>query len=702
MFVCPLCSRQFEVAGRCPFDQSILTPLLSQSPPTVADRMQPHDVTRKSTTQGHVPAAPSIDVVQSAYVAPAAPIRRPALGPTGDAQSTHSFTAMPSSEALVGKTLDGRYFIERKIGEGGMGIVFAARHAVIERPLAIKVLRAEVMRDSATMKRFEQEAKAASRIGHPNIVDVTDFGVTPDGMAYFVMEYIDGVTLAHTVRNFSPLPLRRVFRIAAQLARALGAAHDKGIAHRDLKPDNIFLIARDGREDIVKVVDFGIAKVQNLDGSNSGAPRLTKVGSIFGTPEFMAPEQATGRSDTDGRVDIYALGVMMYEMITGKLPHKGESTVRTISMQILDAPIPPRQLRPDLQIPEELELIVLKALAKKREQRFQTMGELNAALDVVARQVLGAPSGVSASGTAGYEVSDFSGDAIPNPAPVHFAHQADAHRPAKPSNTPPLRARPPTNQDRPPRSKQPSNGYRNPNQEPEFMSGDKPATFEHVFEEEAPLPRRSKLPLFAVGALVIGGIAGALTLTWKSQRDHQKNVQTTTVDAAVVAVTIPDAIATVAVAEPDKIAAARIETPSAEIKNHAPPPLSPHRVIKPNDPIVDIKRPPINIVEPPPIYRAQRIQILTKPQGGTIYMGDTYRGSDGLNMEEPTGTKATIRCTMQGYKPGTVELVFDGKTDGVLCVMQRIKICINGIKNPFDDCELPAGAGSAAIGSNKD
>src|SRR5664279_2048987 len=297
-------------------------------------------------------------------------------------------------DRLVGETLDGRYYVQRKIGEGGMGVVFAARHAVIERPLAIKVLKREVMRDTATIKRFVQEAKAASRIGHPNIVDVTDLGTTPDGMTYSVMEYVDGVTLSRAIKERAPFPPERSIKIAQQIARALGAAHDKGIVHRDLKPENVFLIEREERHDFVKIVDFGIAKVQPIEGKPEG-PRLTRAGSVFGTPEYMAPEQAAGRSDTDGRVDIYALGTILYEMTVGHTPHRSDSTVRTIAMQMLDPIVPPSQVDPNLSVPKPLELAIMKALAKKRDERYQTMGEFAAALDEVTQQIKNAASTMS-------------------------------------------------------------------------------------------------------------------------------------------------------------------------------------------------------------------------------------------------------------------------------------------------------------------
>ncbi len=168
------------------------------------------------------------------------------------------------------------------------------------------------MRDTATIRRFVQEAKAASRIGHPNIVDVTDFGTTPDGMTYSVMEYIAGQTLGGAMRHMSPFPMTRAVRVASQIARALGAAHDKGIVHRDLKPENVFLIDRDGRTDFVKIVDFGIAKMSDIETPGEPGRKLTKTGMIFGTPEYMSPEQAAGKH-LDHRVDVYAMGVILFE-----------------------------------------------------------------------------------------------------------------------------------------------------------------------------------------------------------------------------------------------------------------------------------------------------------------------------------------------------------------------------------------------------
>ena len=361
---CPVCQRTFDEPGFCPFDGKRL---VDQRPTVVSELM---DV-QSGPTLGDTNQIRAISAAQQSTQ-----------------QIIDSFHQGPSEyDRLVGETLDGRYFIQRKIGEGGMGVVYSARHAVIERPLAIKVLKREVMRDTATIKRFVQEARAASRIGHPNIVDVTDFGTTPDGMTYSVMEYVDGITLARAIRAEAPLPPERSIAIAQQIARALGAAHDKGIVHRDLKPENIFLVTRDDRPNFVKIVDFGIAKVLPVEGSDPNAPKLTRAGSVFGTPEYMAPEQAAGRSDIDGRVDIYALGTILYEMTCGHTPHKSNSLVRTIAMQLMDPITPLGKAVPDLAVHPAFERVVMKALAKPRDERYATMGALITALDGVLAEL---------------------------------------------------------------------------------------------------------------------------------------------------------------------------------------------------------------------------------------------------------------------------------------------------------------------------
>src|SRR6478735_5154852 len=212
--------------------------------------------------------------------------------------------AAPEKEAdvAVGKELDGRYVVDAVLGKGGMGVVYEGRHTLIGKRVAIKVLRQELANDGAVTSRFLQEARAASAVGSPHIVDVTDFGSLPDGRPYLVMEHIDGESLAGTLAREKRLPEARILRIGKQIARALSAAHTAGIVHRDLKPDNVMLVARSGDADFVKIVDFGIAKME------AATTQITRHGSLFGTPSYMSPEQAMGGA-VDGRTDVYALGV---------------------------------------------------------------------------------------------------------------------------------------------------------------------------------------------------------------------------------------------------------------------------------------------------------------------------------------------------------------------------------------------------------
>ncbi len=218
-------------------------------------------------------------------------------------------TAFPE-DPLVGETLGGRYKILGRVGEGGMGIVYEAEHVIIEKRVALKVLRDDFSQKQDVVERFRQEAKSASRIGHEHIVEIYDFGETPSGQSYFVMEYLEGEDLANVLAREGTVSADRAVRIAVQCCKALGAAHAKGIVHRDMKPENIFLVHRDDEPDFVKIVDFGIAKMSDLDAGGEGR-KLTKTGMIFGTPEYMSPEQAQGKPP-DHRVDIYAMGVILY------------------------------------------------------------------------------------------------------------------------------------------------------------------------------------------------------------------------------------------------------------------------------------------------------------------------------------------------------------------------------------------------------
>ncbi len=802
-FLCTGCQRTFDEAGFCPFDRTQLVALsegrtgdtgplqalaLDGRHDTAVERHGTFPLTptpRPRPRPAPAPApAPTDAGAERTEPEPWAGLEEPPADAPVPEQPTdpEPAAAEPGRELdydkLVGQTLDGRYYVEKKIGEGGMGVVFAARHAVIERPLAIKVLKREAMRDAATARRFVQEAKAASRIGHPNIIDVTDFGTTPDGMTYSVMEYVGGQTLGAAIREGAPLTMGRAARIAVQLARALGAAHDKGIVHRDLKPENVFLVDRDGRPDFVKIVDFGIAKVTRV-GQSLDEPRLTRVGSVFGTPEYMAPEQAAGKSDTDGRVDIYALGVILYQMVTGRLPHKGESMVRTLAMQMLDPAEPPSKVRPDLGILPELEALIMKALAKKREQRFQTMGELVAELErlqasaglsstgpvyALAPLPPGAdpalatapapttpyPAAATAAATpypaaaasTPYPAAAASEPATPWPPPAPVT-QLPAPTPVTPLPAPvtPLPAPTPTTPLPAPVTRLPAptpttplphvmsatpvpgasaaarlhapqpvtdlsggggvSGERAPplagpagppvrrlKDEPEFVTSPKRLALDHAFADDPPPPARRSWPILLLLGVTVVGAAAAIALVVKSRGrtgadGSQAPAPPHTGSSAVALAPEPDADTSPAAAPPAGSAGTSLDD-DAPTEAPAAVALAPPSAGAPRLP-----RPPEAGSAAATTINPQRrvdIQVRTKPEGASLFVGKQYRGPSGTRLAEPFGTKLDVTCKQAGYKNGTVKLVFDGKRQAALCVLQRTVVCIPGVKNPFDNC----------------
>jgi hypothetical protein len=277
----------------------------------------------------------------------------------------------------VGQTV-GNYRITAKLGEGGMGKVFLAEHPVIGRKAALKVIHPQYARNADVIARFVNEARAVNQIGHAHIVDVTDFGHTDGGDFYFIMEYLHGDMLSDCIGRVR-FPPERATNIAIQIADALEASHQQGVIHRDLKPDNILLITRDDTPDFVKVYDFGLAKLTH---KGSGAP-TTDVGIVMGTPFYMSPEQCDGAREVDHRADIYALGVILFQMLTGRLPFTGEGFGEVMAQHLSSAPPTVRSLVPD--VPPALEAIVSRAMAKDCADRFQTMAELRQALHAAAR-----------------------------------------------------------------------------------------------------------------------------------------------------------------------------------------------------------------------------------------------------------------------------------------------------------------------------
>jgi serine/threonine-protein kinase len=304
--------------------------------------------------------------------------------------------ASDEAETLVGSVLADRYRIVKLLGQGGMGRVYEAQHVNINKRLAIKVLRPEVTAVPSTVARFRQEARSASSIGHENIIEIEDFATLPDGTVYLAMELLEGDSLGDRMRQMPPLTLAEAIDLMVQVGRGLAAAHDKGIVHRDMKPENVFLARKYDRL-IPKILDFGIAKVSGEEGNTN----LTQTGAIFGTPLYMSPEQAMGQP-LDHRADIYSVGVILYELAVGRVPFKADSAVQVLSQHITMQPELPSKAAPNRGVPPELDALILRAMAKEPAARFQTMTELVAELQSVSRLLSSsAPVALGASSQLG-------------------------------------------------------------------------------------------------------------------------------------------------------------------------------------------------------------------------------------------------------------------------------------------------------------
>jgi len=285
---------------------------------------------------------------------------------------------------LLGRTIAGRFTILSRIGVGGMGTVYRAEQASMGRMVAVKILKATLNRETDTVTRFHREAKATSLLQHPNTVTVFDFGQTKDGMLYLVMELLEGELLTKVLEKKGALPLDHAVRIARQILGSLGEAHEQGIIHRDLKPDNIYVTRLTDGSEHIKVLDFGIAKVFQNEMRMDALE--TQAGIVFGTPRYMSPEQAQSKS-LDGRSDLYTVGVLLYQMITGQPPFPDEDAVVVMARHIKTRPLLPSELRPDLSIPQAVDDVVTRALEKDPSRRPQTAQEFAAALEGCTAQI---------------------------------------------------------------------------------------------------------------------------------------------------------------------------------------------------------------------------------------------------------------------------------------------------------------------------
>src|SRR5689334_10835503 len=280
-----------------------------------------------------------------------------------------------SGDPLIGVTVGGKFVLKDVLGEGAMGKVYRADQTNLGRTVAVKIMNPVLATDEGLVRRFIDEARSASRLNHPNIVSVIDFGQTESGVLYIVMEFLRGRTLARLIAEEAPLPANRITSILGQVLDALDEAHGAEVVHRDLKPDNIMVEPLRTHGDFAKVLDFGIAKLRREDRD------FETVDGQCGTPEYMAPEQVRGQDDVDGRADLYSLGIVMYEMLTGLTPFAGGSHAEVFTKQLNYAPKPPRQARTDCPISAAMEAVCLRVLEKDREDRYPTAAAMKAALE---------------------------------------------------------------------------------------------------------------------------------------------------------------------------------------------------------------------------------------------------------------------------------------------------------------------------------
>ena len=290
-----------------------------------------------------------------------------------------SAAASLSSDSLIGTVIDNRYEVIDRLADGGMSVIYKGRHKLMDRPVAIKILHPHLVSNVRNIHRFKNEAQTASSLTHQNICSVRDFGVTTNGLAYMIMDCLEGENIAELITKLGFIPADRFIKILKQICDGLAYAHESGVLHRDLKPSNVMLVSTPAKKDVVKIVDFGIAKLVSKE---EGKLELTQTGEVVGSPLYMSPEQCHGEP-LDERSDIYSLGCLSYKSLIGCPPFLGRSNVDVYMKHVSEPPSPFKVMRPDIPVPPGLEAIVLKMLEKKGPDRQQSMLELRESLDTV-------------------------------------------------------------------------------------------------------------------------------------------------------------------------------------------------------------------------------------------------------------------------------------------------------------------------------
>jgi eukaryotic-like serine/threonine-protein kinase len=538
------------------------------------------------------------------------------------------------ADPLIGRTLNDRYRIIEQIGSGGMGRVYKAAQAPLDRMVALKVLGAGHDRDPNFYKRFFLEASVTAKLTHPNTITLYDYGRTEDGVFFIAMEFLAGRTLSQAMQADGPLAQERVIHIAQQICRSLREAHALGIIHRDLKPANVMLLRQHDDHDFVKVLDFGLVKFFSGDTADAD---ITNAGTFMGSPHYIAPEQARNQNP-DQRCDIYSLGVLLYHMLTGRVPFTAPAPVDIILKHLHDTPVAPRELRPELDIAPELQEIVLRCMAKEPAERFQTMDELLARLKAVRAHL--------------------TGTAAPNSVPPHDSNPSfPALAPAMIAQTPPT----------------PHPGLRTPSQPMQSMRG-APAGAPHVVKPPPPPPdamgdedaapkqprAKSKPPPFRADALA--GFDPA------PEPPQGKAARAAWAIAAAVVVAVAGAILWVRTAPP---ASAPIPA--------APPQAAPVAAAAP----VSAPEPP-RIVETAPVpapaaYATANagttlVNITSTPNGASVHdADDRLLGTTPFELRVPADKLLQLTLKHDGYKPYTLRKQVEGERTSFSVTMKAAR-----------------------------
>ena len=530
----------------------------------------------------------------------------------------HSVGAEP--DPLLGRVINDRYKIVEQIGHGGMGRVYKALQAPLDRLVALKVLGAGHDRDPNFYKRFFLEASVTAKLTHPNTITLYDYGRTEDGIFFIAMEYLNGRTLSGAMQQDGPLAQERVIHIAQQICRSLREAHALGIIHRDLKPANVMLLRQHDDHDFVKVLDFGLVKF--FHGENPEGD-ITNAGTFMGSPHYIAPEQARNQSP-DQRCDIYSTGVLLYHMLTGKVPFTAAAPVDIILKHLHEAPVPPRQLRPD-HIAEELNDVVLKCMAKSREERFQSMDELLAQLKAVRTKVTGMAGPSSAP-------PRYAPDTSPNLHPISPALVAQTPPSPQPSMQTPS---------------QPMPTLKTPAAGTHRISHPPPPPPEALYDDERNLQEistpaygtrmpKKRLPVRAIAigaaALVVAGIGIKLYLR--------------ATQAQIVVEKLP--------APPPPVAAATPVPPAAPTTTAAP-------------------------AEPPSPYQTANngttlVTVTSTPSGAEVRdVDDRLLGMTPFDLRVPALKPLQLTLRHEGFKPVTLKKKPEGERISLSVTMKQLK-----------------------------